>query len=611
MLAIWFGLLTGLAEVVILAVRKLILHQIVDQGDQVVWMAPLADLILMLVPAAVLALFAFRWPRAAAEHTSAGVFTFVGAFGLLLMYPRLYRAAAVILAVGVAVQVARRVAARPGRLTLLVRYSLAWMVGMVVAVGFGINAWRRVTERSELAALPEAEAGAPNVLLLILDTVRAASLSAYGYERPSSPALKQLAARGVRFDWAIAPSSWTLPSHASMFTGRWPHEVGADWSSPLDATHLTLAGELSSRGYATAGFVANLIYCGREHGLDRGFIHYEDYRVTPGEVMLSSALGQTIVNSPIVRRISGHYDVLGRKSAAMINRSLLDWLSSRSGGRLRPWLAFINYNDAHEPYLPPAGYDGRFGSVAVRRNQLVRTWRREGARLEKELMTPAEVAAERDAYDASVAYLDRQIGLLLDSLDARGDLRNTLVIVAGDHGEQFGEHGLFTHGNSLYVQTLRVPLIVAFAGHVPEGATIAQPVSLRDLPATVMELVSPGSRPRFPGASLARTWRSPESGRSASQGAPGSTGEALISELSKVPRLPRDSLLGRGDMKSMVMDWLHYIRLGDGSEEVYDWARDSLETRNVVSEPRSQPLRAEARRIFGSTEGVRRPPPGH
>src|SRR5262249_1413595 len=138
--------------------------------------------------------------------------------------------------------------------------------------------------RSSLGRRPAPPRGAKNVLLIVLDTVRAQSLSLYGYSRDTTPNLRRIAARGVRFDQALSTAPWTAPSHASMFTGRWPHELSIGWSRPLDATHPTLAEFLSARGYKTAGFVANTTYCSYETGLDRGFARYDDYDVTPRTV---------------------------------------------------------------------------------------------------------------------------------------------------------------------------------------------------------------------------------------------------------------------------------------------------------------------------------------
>src|SRR5262249_33619019 len=121
----------------------------------------------------------------------------------------------------------------------------------------------------------------PNVLLIVLDTVRADRLSLYGCRRPTSPTLERLARQGIRFDEARATAPWTLPSHASVFTGRWPHELDVNWRTRLGPQSPRLAEYLGSRGYATAGFVANVEYCSYEFGLDRGFTHYEDYVLEP------------------------------------------------------------------------------------------------------------------------------------------------------------------------------------------------------------------------------------------------------------------------------------------------------------------------------------------
>ena len=110
-------------------------------------------------------------------------------------------------------------------------------------------------------SLPMPSPGSPNVLLIVLDTVAADHLSLNGYDRPTSPTMDELARSGIRFDSVQAASSWTLPSHASLFTGRWPHELSAGWLTPLDRTYPTVAEFLGAHGYATAGFIANSSYC--------------------------------------------------------------------------------------------------------------------------------------------------------------------------------------------------------------------------------------------------------------------------------------------------------------------------------------------------------------
>ncbi len=129
------------------------------------------------------------------------------------------------------------------------------------------------------------------MLLIVLDTVRADHLSLYGYGRATTPHLDRFARAGVRFDAARSTAPWTLPSHASMFTGRWPHELAVERHGILGTEFPTLAGFLRDRGYATAGVVANQFFCGHDSGLARGFDVYRDYSVTPGEVLRASTLG--------------------------------------------------------------------------------------------------------------------------------------------------------------------------------------------------------------------------------------------------------------------------------------------------------------------------------
>ena len=167
------------------------------------------------------------------------------------------------------------------------------------------------------AAFRETAPSAANVILIVLDTVRAESLSLYGYHRDTTPNLTRLAARGVRFDRAFATAPWTAPSHASMFTGRWCHELSVGWNRPLDGTSPTLAEFLGARGYATAGFVANTTYCSYETGLDRGFAHYEDYDVTLHAVLLCSCAGAT--HAELRRQAPG--DRLCRRSRRRPSRS--------------------------------------------------------------------------------------------------------------------------------------------------------------------------------------------------------------------------------------------------------------------------------------------------
>jgi arylsulfatase A-like enzyme len=190
-------------------------------------------------------------------------------------------------------------------------------------------------------------------------------------------------------------------------------------------------------------------------------------------------------------------------------------------------------------------------------------------------MTPREAQSERDAYDDSIAYLDNELGLLLETLEERGLLDNTMVIVTGDHGEAFGEHGYFTHGDNLYLNQLHVPLLIRFPKHDSAGMRISESVSLRDLPATILSVVAPGERAWLPGTSVARFWKPNAVG--------GKLPKAyLLSEVNLAPIMGRPRAnSSRAVMQSLVVNRYHYIRNIDGSEELYDFISDPPEDRDL------------------------------
>ena len=379
-------------------------------------------------------------------------------------------------------------------------------------------------KQSRSAAAPLPPPGSPNVILIVMDTVSARHLSLHGYNRATSTTLVELAERGIRFDLALAAASWTLPSHATMFTGRWMHELGVGWFTPLDDKHPILAEFLGARGYATAGFVANTPYCGSDSGLARGFSQYHDFvfpeftafRMT---ALVSRALQgtQSIVTfledslevtwvrrylQHVWRRFDGD-----RKTAATVNREFLDWLSRRPLPQ-RPIFAFLNYYDAHVNYELPLGSYYRFGSAPKDKRQrtLIEHW----WDLDKTRLSPQDLAFAVSAYDDCIADLDEQIGKLVDKLRKRGFLERTWLIIASDHGESFGEHaGVFCHGTSLYQTELHVPLLIIPPGGAATRRVVTEAVSLRDVAATIVDVAGQRAGSPFPGKSLARFWNEP------------------------------------------------------------------------------------------------------
>jgi len=584
-LALWFGLLAGLGEVALLALRKYVLHRFILVSKDAVWMAPVADGILFVLAGILLLGLRAVLPRRV-RLPPVLVFAALAAFTLLLMYQPLYRPAAALLALGLGTVAFRTVRRWTPAFDKIVSRTLPVMIIVVVLGGSAVHIQAAVEERRQGSGTTAARAGAPDILFIVLDTVRSWNLSVYGYARPTTPEMERWMRDGLRFDHALATAPWTLPSHATMFTGRFPHEVLADWLTPLDNRYPTLAEVLSARGYATAGFVANTLYCSYESGLARGFAHYRDYPITAPQVILTSSLGNQLAGARFVRR------KLLRKSAEDINDEFLDWLKGRQDAR--PYFVFLNYLDAHDPYQPPAPFDTRFSSPGAAR--LVES-------LDNSSVTavrmPEVNQAAIDKYDESIAYLDHHLGRLFSELKRQGRWDNTLVVIVSDHGEEFGEKGVYYHGNDLYRPSLEVPLLLRLPGVVPAGRSLTVPVSIKDLAATVLNLSGAGAE--LPGRSLARYW----DGRAADSAV---TADTLLMELNYAPRLPKDAPIAKGPMKSVLRNNLRLIRNGDGREELFDFASDRDERSDLATMPERQGDLQMLREALQALSASRSPP---
>jgi arylsulfatase A-like enzyme len=607
LLAVWIGLIAGFLDLSLLVVTKrLIYRDFYRLGGDFTWIIPAGVTILVLVPAIVIALVARTLGGSVRLGVVVGVLSFVGFLDLCARLP-LEPWASLLVCAGLATQLVRLVRPRRPAFLRLVRRSAPPLAGIlltIMLVTIGGRAW---SEHRAVAALPPSPSAARNVVLIVWDTVRTSNLSLHGYSRPTTPNLERLAGRGVRFDLAFSTSSWTLPSHASLFTGRWPHELGVDWKSPLRDDVPTLSGYLSSHGYDTAGFVANLDYCGRETGLARGVAHYEDFPIDVYDVFNRYvALGQRIEISSWVfvldrlleKGIGRWYDLAPRsmehtKDAAAVDRAFLEWLGRRQN-RHRPFFAFLNYNDAHGPYEVPDRSTPGFGlrpASSLDRLTLFQWNAQDKARLSYH-----DVRMAADVYDDCIAYLDRRLGMLLNELESRGVLDTTLVIVTADHGEHLGDHLLFFHGCSLYRQLVQVPLVIVNNdGGVPSNRVVAEPVSLCDVPATVIDLLGLPRDAPFPGRSLTRFWRRPEQAVSPAA-------EPLLMEIGKPPLLLANQgrePAAKGPMQSLVSSGMHYIRTADGLEELYMLNSDPEERFNVAAAPNAQTALGQFRNILG------------
>jgi arylsulfatase A-like enzyme len=525
----------------------------INTGPQAIWMAPVSNLIWFGLAGLALTLLALRWPRFASPARVVAVYGFLAYFTLSLLNTKFHLYAMLLLTLGLAAQTGRVASRHAPAIERLARRGASVALAMLIAAALLANGALWARERWALATLGHPPAGAPNVLLLVLDTVRDFNVSLSGYERRTTPALERWAAQGTRYELAFSTAPWTLPSHAGIFTGRLPHELTTTLFKPLDGRHPTLAEAMGDAGYTTSGFAANLLYCTWQYGLTRGFVHFEDFVVTKRTLFTASEIGRVVYGDKRVRRLLGDYDLANRKPAAAVTDAFLRWLSAADGER--PFFAFINYFDAHHPYLPPRPFDTLFAPRSAPVYHL--------AEYNYGDLTPRETAQMLARYDGGIAYQDREIDRLLRELERRGVLDNTVVIVTSDHGEHWGEHQRLSHGNSMYRQLLQVPLFIRYPRRWPAGRVVADPVSLRDIPATVLDAVGVANGGRFPGASLA----------------------AYVDDVPDAPRLvlASNASLSTGGAASLVAHGMHYIRKDHGGEELYDLARDPRDERDLAA----------------------------
>jgi arylsulfatase A-like enzyme len=594
-LSAWCGLAAGELEVAARIGNRAFssTHRLYMMTRHFVWLVPLINLALFLGFGVLLALATRCWPRRVGWLSPRLIVIWATLPVLMEAGPRIYLEAWLLVALGVASLVVPVLERHPADSRRRLLLSVPILLGLVLLQAtwtVGVDRIKRWREEGR----PLPPDGSPNVLLIVLDTVRADHLSLYGYERPTTPNLERLARRGIRFGHARAAAPWTLASHANLFTGRWPHELAIEWMSPLRGDVLTLAEYLGSLGYATAGSAGNTLYCAYDSGLDRGFTHYQDY-VLNG---LNAARTVSLVNESL-KALSqvGRFLPLPtptllnlahgeRKFADVVNREFLDWLSRRHEPG-RPFFAFLNYVDAHSPYLLPSGISYRLSSAPMTDADL--RFLAEGwTQVDKRQIPRVAQTLIRDAYDNCLAYLDERLGKLIDDLERRGVLDQTLVIVTADHGEGLGEHGLVDHGESLYRTEIRVPLLIVLpADRGRSPVAVEEFVSLRDIAATIADFVRPGTKSPFPGRSLL-----PLGGvhaRPSATAAPTPSDDDDVVTLSELASPnPSDPNQGRspahrGPLISLAEGDFVYIRNeGDGSEELFNERDDPHELINCA-----------------------------
>ncbi|MEM6456017.1 MAG: sulfatase [Acidobacteriota bacterium] len=434
-----------------------------------------------------------------------------------------------------------------------------------------VGRWLEATLRSTTRVRRQPAGEGRNLLLLVVDTLRADHLGLYGYDRPTSPHLDRFAAEALVFEDAISQAPWTMPSMASIMTGLYPQEHGVIHGEPIGRRHTLLAEPLQRAGLSTFALSTNPLLT-RSTGFAQGI--------------------ETFLELPWAR-------------APKIHDRFLDWLDAQQGFR---WFAWLHYMEPHDPYSAPGkdgrrfvdpDYDGAYRDMA-RLNDAFHAINFGGT--PEHPLGSADLTFLRGAYDGEIASWDRAFGALIEALAARGELEQTVIAITSDHGEEFMEHGRLKHGHQLYDESVRVPLILWAPGRVPAVRRDAQ-VETRRLPRALWRLMgidAEGAEPTpddllviADGASAeaySHTMHQPKPGvqRSIELIARRTSGDKAIAWLAGGPRydgraerydldrdpqerqdLLADDPAGRGAVTEMLRQW-HQRRSADRAEGAAD-----------------------------------------
>jgi len=438
------------------------------------------------------------------------------------------------------------------------------IVVVVVVVAAALLAWaiRMGTISPGAWVFRRDAARPPNIVLIVMDTARQDRLSCYGYDRDTSPRLRELATESTVFDRAWSTSSWTSPSHASLFTGLYPASHGVtqeNWRMSREL--VTLAEVLTERGYETLGIVENGILSS-EHGFNQGFANYH----------VTNRIQRMLDNAGVEGRSE-----TGNHATDLFLKNL------REREPQNPFFVFVNLIAPHQPYDSSKQFMGEFvtdGDIGLFSNM----WR-EYYLGEKEF-TPEELGHLNELYDAELLYTDYLVGLMADGLEESGHWDDTILIVTSDHGENIGDHGHMDHVFSLYETTVRVPLLIHNPARFGEGTVDHRPVSLVDIFPTLLEAAGV-EREGLPcqGLSLLSD-EIPEN-------------RAILSEyywpvqaLGRYPEEDRSNTrldAFRRRIRSITVEDAKLVWGGDGRHELFDLAADPDELVNLLASREDAP----------------------
>jgi arylsulfatase A-like enzyme len=458
----------------------------------------------------------------------------------------------------------------------------------IAAMGFAaVLAVGAMLPADQLSYSPTAGGGAPrdmNVLLLVVDALRADHLGCYGYERETSPTIDRIAREGVLFTRAYAQAPVTKHSTATLVTSLFPssHAV-SEISDGLPEDTPILMEEMKALGYRTAVLSANA-FVSPLFGFGRGTDFAFSGCMPMSRKSMQGRAARTFTQRlPGGRWVKAAFDAVdGRlphsgqslspyeEQAGNLNATLLSWIDAAPG---KPFFAYVHYMETHTPLVPPPPYDTVFDpDLAAGPRPDYPVYKRGILPFSPGPALPdAELKGLIALYDGTIAYFDHELARLLDALDERGLGRNTLIVITADHGEEFHDHGGWGHGISLYEELIHVPLIAWCPGHLPAGVRIDDPVRHVDIMPTLLGAAGAGDDPRYADLEGRNLW------------------PALAEGAEFGPRIEVFAECSRGD------EVIRALRVGDeklidalsgGRERVmlFDLATDPLEREDLSAE---------------------------
>lgn len=412
----------------------------------------------------------------------------------------------------------------------------------------------------------------PNVLLIVLDTVRADHMSCYGYHRKTTPNIDEFVRSARLYQKVLSPSFWTVPSHASLFTGLPASAHGANWPNPfLHQQFDVLPEQLRAEGYQTVGLSCNGAFVTPHRGFARGF-----------DLFWNPANKERTLSYEFLRRLGVDMERDDFWSAATnMHRRLGKWFREDYQPD-KPFFIFLNYIEAHFPYRPPLPSPiwskfeawNKWDNFPV--NKML-----EYTLAGSNALSTLDISQMQTLYDEEILYLDRKVKELLDFLQTNGLDENTLIIITSDHGEHFGEHHLLGHWQYVYEPLVRVPLIVRYQDRFAPG-TEERLVQSHDIYPTILQLANVPWQPKAAHNCRSLLGQDRQEPRTAVSEMVMTWLDPIVQIQHRFPEMDLVRLTGPtraiqvGDQKLIVH--------ADGAKELYDLETDPRELKNYASE---------------------------